>query len=53
MSKICTGVFDGLVDGFSEPLHEAEVGLCCSWQRCSGYRSAMTGFLALEDIKIE
>ena len=36
MCRVYTGIFDELVDWFSEPLHrpsEAEVGLCGSWQR--------------------
>ena len=53
MGRICIGgVFDELVDCFSEPLYrpsEAEVGLCGSWQRCPGYGSVMTGSLVVGD----
>ena len=46
MGRMFTGICDGLVDGFSGPLHgpsEAEVGLCGSWQNMArvSYRSSL------------
>ena len=58
MGRMCRGIFDGLVDWFSEPLHrpsEAQVGLCGSWQKMARvrYRSAAAcRSLALGDINI-
>ena len=50
MGRLCTGIYDGLVDWFSIPLHrpsETEVGLCGSWQKMGRvlFRSSLKRFV--------